>query len=99
MEQEDKNLQAQPYTFEPTYLSYAEYGKALDYPVTVPEGELFVMGDNRNHSEDSRFSDVGCVKKEAVLGKVLFVVFPGRQTNEYGTVTGGRSWHRFGAVS
>ena len=65
----------------------------------APEGELFVMGDNRNHSEDSRFSDVGCVKKEAVLGKVLFVVFPGRQTNEYGTVTGGRSWHRFGAVS
>ena len=89
----------EPYTFEPTYRSYAEYGKALDYPVTVPEGELFVMGDNRNHSEDSRFSDVGCVKKEAVLGKVLFVVFPGRQTNEYGTVTGGRSWHRFGAVS
>ena len=89
----------EPYTFEPTYLSYAEYGKALEYPVTVPEGELFVMGDNRNHSEDSRFSDVGCVKKESVLGKVLLVVFPGRQTNEYGAVTGGRSWHRFGAVS
>ena len=74
-------------------------GQALDYPVTVPEGELFVMGDNRNHSEDSRFSDVGCVKKEAVLGKVLLVIFPGRQTNELGTVTGGRDWHRFGAVS
>ena len=57
------------------------------------------MGDNRNHSEDSRFSDVGCVKKEAVLGKVLLVIFPGRQTNELGTVTGGRDWHRFGAVS
>ena len=57
------------------------------------------MGDNRNHSEDSRFSDVGCVKKESVLGKVLLVVFPGRQTNEFGAVTGGRSWHRFGAVS
>ena len=74
-------------------------GQALDYPVTVPEGELFVMGDNRNHSEDSRFSDVGCVKKEAVLGKVLLVIFPGRQTNELGAVTGGRDWHRFGAVS
>ena len=85
------------YTFEPTYLSYAEYGKALDYPVTVPEGELFVMGDNRTGS--SRFSDVGCVKKEAVLGKVLLVIFPGRQTNELGAVTGGRDWHRFGAVS
>ena len=58
-----------------------------------------VMGDNRNHSEDSRFSDVGCVKKEAVLGKVLLVIFPGRQTNELGAVTGGRDWHRFGAVS
>ena len=87
----------EPYTFEPTYLSYAEYGKALDF--YVQDGYVFCMGDNRNHSEDSRFSDVGCVKKEAVLGKVLFVVFPGRQTNEYGTVTGGRSWHRFGAVS
>ena len=47
----------------------------------------------------SRFSDVGCVKKEAVLGKVLLVIFPGRQTNELGAVTGGRDWHRFGAVS
>lgn len=71
----------------------------ISFPVKVDEGCIFVMGDNRNHSEDSRFSDVGCVKKEAVLGKVLLVIFPGRQTNELGAVTGGRDWHRFGAVS
>ena len=78
-------------------LTFTEEGTA--FPLTVPEGSIFVMGDNRNHSEDSRFSDVGCVKKEAVLGKVLLVIFPGRQTNELGAVTGGRDWHRFGAVS
>ena len=82
------------YIREPTYTA-----EGTEFPLTVPEGSIFVMGDNRNHSEDSRFSDVGCVKKEAVLGKVLLVVFPGRQTNEFGAVTGGRSWHRFGAVS
>lgn len=87
------------YIFEPTHLSFDSFGKAMDYPVTVPEGSLFVMGDNRNHSEDSRFADVGCVDNDAVLGKVLFVVFPGQQTNEYGAVSGGRNWRRLGAVS
>jgi len=77
--------------------TYREEGTV--FPLTVPEGEVFLMGDNRNHSEDSRFSDVGCVKKEAVLGKVLLVICPGRQANELGAGTGGRDWHRFGAVS
>ena len=84
----------EPYVNEPVHDRENFEGK-----ITVPEGCVFVMGDNRNHSEDSRFSDVGCVKKEAVLGKVLLVIFPGRQTNELGAVTGGRDWHRFGAVS
>ena len=90
---------SEDYIFEPTHLSYAEYGKALDYPVTVPEGSVFVMGDNRNHSEDSRYSDVGCIKEEAILGKVLLVIFPGRQTNEFGEITGGRDWSRFGVIA
>lgn len=48
----------------------------LDYPLTVGEGELFVMGDNRNHSLDSRSSAIGLVKKNEIIGKVLCRIFP-----------------------
>ncbi len=47
-----------------------------DYPVTVPEGCVFVMGDNRNHSTDSRFADIGMVQEEEILGRVLFRLLP-----------------------
>ena len=46
------------------------------YPLTVPEGEVFVMGDNRNHSTYSRFSDVGLVDEDEILGRVLFRLLP-----------------------
>ena len=88
----------EPYTFEPTYESYAAYGMSLDYPVTVPEGSIFVMGDNRNHSADSRFAPVGCMDESCVLGKVLLILFPGKQTDQYGAVIGARQFSRIGAA-
>lgn len=90
----DGKLQIEPYAYEPTYL-----GNAADYPLTVPDGCIFVMGDNRNNSFDSRSSEIGCVPTERVLGKALLIVFPGRETDSYGDITGKRDFSRIGVVS
>ena len=57
---------------------YSVYDAYLDTNgvMTVPEGYLFVMGDNRNESSDSRSIYVGFVRESEVLGKVIFRMFP-----------------------
>ena len=51
-------------------------GQVLEFPQTVPEGCVFVLGDNRGHSTDSRFQSVGMVDQRNILGKVVFNIYP-----------------------
>lgn len=51
-----------------------QYGNNL--PLVVPEGEYFVMGDNRNKSADSRYMDVGTISKEEIIGKAIVRIWP-----------------------
>lgn len=48
----------------------------VEFPLTVPDGCIFVLGDNRGNSVDSRYSEMGFVEKEDVIGKVIFKLLP-----------------------
>ncbi len=72
---------------------------ALQYPATVPEGCVFVLGDNRNNSMDSRYAPIGMVNEQYVLGKVLFIALPGQTADASGKAMEPRDWSRWGLVS
>lgn len=61
----------EPYILEKTYRSFD-----VQFPLTVPEGYLFVMGDNRNDSLDSRTTRIGLIDERYILGSCLFRVYP-----------------------
>ena len=60
------------YIREPTYIA-----EGTEFPLTVPEGSIFVMGDNRNGSSDSRDYRLGTVDTRYVIGKAAFLIYPG----------------------
>ena len=60
------------YIREPTYTA-----EGTEFPLTVPEGSIFVMGDNRNGSSDSRDYRLGTVDTRYVIGKAAFLLVPG----------------------
>jgi signal peptidase I len=69
---------------EEKYIS-APTTRAFDvsFPLTVPNGKVFLMGDNRPLSKDSRSSEIGLIDKRDILGKVFLRLFP---INRLGTV-------------
>ncbi len=59
------------------YVSDAAFGECdIELPYQVPESRIFVMGDHRSVSIDSRSTSIGCVADEQLVGKIVFCVWP-----------------------
>ena len=79
----------EPYALTPTTLE-----EGMEFPLTVDEGCIFVLGDNRDNSKDSRSLEIGLIDQREVLGKAIFLFLPG---DNKGRVI--RDFNRIGGIS
>ena len=68
--------------------------EGMDFPLVVEEGCVFAMGDNRNESKDSRHPAIGQIDKREIMGKALFLFYPGAHED-----TNVRDFDRIGALN
>jgi signal peptidase I len=77
----------EPYILEPTMQDFKE--------VTVPKNTIFVLGDNRNNSRDSRYPDVGFVDYKMVVGRAVLRIYP---FSRFGRLTAYENTNKFNAL-
>lgn len=84
----DGEILDEPYINNPTI-----EGRGMEFPLTVEENCIFVMGDNRYVSLDSRYAEIGLIDRREVLGKAIFLMIPGTNHD-----TQARDMGRIGAM-
>ena len=80
----------EPYTYTPT-----NYPEGMAFPLLVEKNCIFALGDNRNESKDSRHPDIGLIDKREILGKAIFLIFPGTGERDHTT---SRDFDRIGVI-
>ncbi len=74
---EDGTVYVNGKALDEPYISEKAFGECdIDLPYQVPDNRIFVMGDHRSVSVDSRSSSVGCIADEYIIGKVIFRLWP-----------------------
>ena len=74
---DEGNVSVNGVKLDEPYIEEKAFGETdIKLPYQVPEKRIFVMGDNRSVSVDSRNTSVGCVAEEQIVGKIVFCVWP-----------------------
>lgn len=75
--QEDGTVYVNGNRLDEPYIEELNFGQCdLELPYQVPEEHYFLMGDQRESSVDSRLSQVGCISREQIVGRIVFCVWP-----------------------